>query len=383
MANSSNAPKISVIIPTYNVAPYLRQCMDSVVNQSLRDIEILCVNDGSTDESLSILQEYAKSDERVVLIDKPNSGYGDSMNRGLDIARGEYIAIVEPDDFIALNMYEDLYSKAHELNLDIIKSDFIRFVNDADEMECIPFKICRDGENNQDYDDYYHTVLNCQNDIVPFYFVMNTWSGIYKREFLNKFNIRHNTTPGASFQDNGFWFQTFSLADRMYFVDTVYYMNRRDNPNSSVHSKEKVYAMKHEYDYIRAFLDRNPELKKKFLGVYYLKKFVNYLATTKRIDSTHGLDFLTLFSEEFNAADQAKELDWNLFNIASKRTLLAIMVEPVVYFNNTVMNKAQNQAKRKSSWIKQVFSVRNNSRKTHRVVTIFGIKISFRRKAKV
>ena len=87
-----------------------------------------------------------------------------------------------------------------------------------------------------------------QDDIFPFKFIINTWCGIYKRDFIEKYHIRHNETPGASFQDNGFWFQTFMFAKTAYFMDTPFYMNRRDNPNSSVKNKEKVYAIKNEYD---------------------------------------------------------------------------------------------------------------------------------------
>ena len=106
--------KVSIIIPTYNVEMYLVECMESVVNQTLKDIEIICINDGSTDGSLEILKSYAQKDDRIVLVDKENGGYGIGMNIGLDKATGEYIGIVEPDDFIPLNMYSDLYEKAVE-----------------------------------------------------------------------------------------------------------------------------------------------------------------------------------------------------------------------------------------------------------------------------
>ena len=99
-------PKVSIIIPTYNVEDYLRECMESVVRQTLHDIEIICINDGSTDGSLKILQEYAQKDSRIVLVDKMNEGYGVGMNIGLDKATGEYVGIVEPDDFVPLSMYE-------------------------------------------------------------------------------------------------------------------------------------------------------------------------------------------------------------------------------------------------------------------------------------
>ena len=119
--------KVSIIIPTYNVEMYLVECMDSVVNQTLKDIEIICINDGSTDSSLEILKGYAEKDDRIIIVDKENGGYGIGMNIGLDKATGEYIGIVEPDDFVPLNMYEELYNKAVENDLDLVKADFYRF----------------------------------------------------------------------------------------------------------------------------------------------------------------------------------------------------------------------------------------------------------------
>ena len=116
--------KVSIIIPTYNVEMYLVECMDSVVNQTLKDIEIICINDGSTDSSLEILKGYAEKDDRIIIVDKENGGYGIGMNIGLDKATGEYIGIVEPDDFVPLNMYEELYNKAVENDLDLVKADF-------------------------------------------------------------------------------------------------------------------------------------------------------------------------------------------------------------------------------------------------------------------
>ena len=122
--------KVSVIIPVYNVEEYLEECMESVIHQTLKEIEILCVNDGSTDHSLQILEQYAKKDDRIRIISQENSGYGKAMNCGLDAATGEYIGIVEPDDYVPLNMYEDLYGKAKEEKLDFVKADFYRFTTE-------------------------------------------------------------------------------------------------------------------------------------------------------------------------------------------------------------------------------------------------------------
>jgi len=119
-------PRISIIIPIYNVNKYLRECLDSIINQTLKTIEIICVNDGSTDNSLEIIKEYIY-DNRIIIINKNNSGYGDSMNQGLNIASGEYIGIVESDDFIDINMFENLYKITKKGDIDIIRSNFYLF----------------------------------------------------------------------------------------------------------------------------------------------------------------------------------------------------------------------------------------------------------------
>ena len=118
------SPKVTVVVPIYNVEKYLRQCLDSIVNQTLKDIEIICVDDGSTDSSPQIIQEYMDKDSRVKVITKPNSGYGNSMNRGFDMAEGEYIGIVESDDYADPEMFEEMYNVASSNQLDVVKSGF-------------------------------------------------------------------------------------------------------------------------------------------------------------------------------------------------------------------------------------------------------------------
>ncbi len=112
-------PKVSVIIPVYNVEQYLRQCLDSVVNQTLKDIEIICVNDGSEDDSLSILTEYAAKDKRMIVLNQENRGAGAARNRGLKMAKGKYLSFLDADDFFELNMLKEAYSRCKKENADI------------------------------------------------------------------------------------------------------------------------------------------------------------------------------------------------------------------------------------------------------------------------
>ena len=354
-------PKVSIVIPTYNVESYLRECLDSVVNQTLKDIEIICVNDGSTDNSLQIIQEYAAKDYRIKVIDKPNSGYGHSMNVGIDNATGEYLGIVEPDDYVELNMYETLYNKAKELDLDFIKSDFCRFVGDSENRKFTYNRLDRTGN-------YYNKIVNIQDDLKPFYFIMNTWSGIYNLSFLRKYNIRHNETPGAAFQDNGFWFQTFMNSTKAYFLDQPFYMNRRDNPNSSVKNKAKVYCMCEEYDYIRNIIDKNSDFEK-FIPVYQCMRYRNYIFTLNRIDNKFKKEFIKKFSKDFKLAMQNNEIDKSLFGDREYQNLELIINNPDKFYRKHLQ---------KLSLFEKIFSVKNKG--IHKIITILGVKIKLKNK---
>lgn len=284
-------PKVSIIVPTYNVAEYLDQCITSLINQTLKDIEIIAINDGSTDNSLEILKHYAEKDSRIKIIDKENGGYGIGMNIGLDNCTGDYVGILEPDDYVKTSMYGDLYELAEKYDLDLIKADFCRFVHD------------KYGKQVNQYNALWGTRACITGSLIPakepivFKFIMNTWSGIYKRSFLVENGIRHHETPGASFQDNGFWFKTFCYAKKMYFVDRPYYMNRRDNPNSSVHNRAKVYCMNDEYLYIHDFLNEHPEFKERYIGYFSFKRFHNYISSYYRIGDEFKDEYLERFPE--------------------------------------------------------------------------------------
>ena len=225
--------KISIIIPVYNVEKYLHQCIDSVINQTLKDIEIICVNDGSTDNSLNILNEYAKNDTRIRIINKKNSGYGDSMNKGIDVATGEYIGFVESDDFASLNMFEELYNLAKEFDAEVVRSNWYRYKEDSSNKESTNLYIDIPKNciiNPIEYKDLYivHTLIA---------------SAIYSRKYLNEFNIRFLPTPGASYQDTSFEAKTIMTANRIIVTNESFYNYRIDNPNSSVKQTGKVFCI--------------------------------------------------------------------------------------------------------------------------------------------
>lgn len=329
--------KVSIIIPVYNVERYLAECMESVVTQTLRDIEIICVNDGSTDGSFKILKEYEKRDKRVTLISQENRGYGYAMNRGIMHASGEYIGIVEPDDYIVPDMYQELYQTAKNNELDFVKADFYRFTTEPD-GECGLIY----NHLSPDPDDY-NKVFNPGKCPEALRFIMNTWSGIYRREFLEKYGIRHHETPGASFQDNGFWIQTFVYGERAMIVDKPYYRNRRDNPDSSVNSREKVYCINIEYDYIRGLLMKMPEVWERFKYMYWFKKYHNYMGTLWRIKEEYQREYVIRFSEELKRGIALGELKREVFSDMAWSHIESMTENPEQYYICRVYAKSVDE----------------------------------------
>lgn len=316
---------VSVIIPTYNVEKYLRQCMDSVVNQTLKNIEIICVNDGSTDGCKEILDEYAQKDSRIKVIHKANAGYGAAMNDGIKSATGEYIGIVEPDDYIEIGMFETLYKAAKQNDLDIVKSDFYRFTGSGKSLEKTYNYVAREKEN-------YNRVIDPKEEKNSFRFIMNTWSGIYRRSFIIENEIFHNETPGASFQDNGFYFKGFCNAKRLMILDKAFYMNRRDNPGSSVANREKVYCGNTEYEMIYQYLTDHKELYDNFIDVFMIKKYHTYIFNLKRIASHFRKEYLHRFSEEFRASMEKGELKQSVFTVTEWNNLMNIIRDADEYY---------------------------------------------------
>ena len=283
-------PKVSIVVPTFNVEDYLCECLDSLVNQTLEDIEIICVDDGSTDNSPQILREYAGKDNRIKIITKKNSGYGNTMNVGIKAATGVYLGIVEPDDYVSINMYKELSELADEVGADILKADFYRFVKENERVVRTYNQLTKNA-------DFYNRLIDPAKEQTVFKFIMNTWSGIYRLSFIKEHGIYHNETPGASFQDNGFWFQGFCLSHKVYFYDKPYYMNRRDNPNSSVKNKNKVFCANIEYEFIKSFL-KDHDIYETFKNVYVMKLWHNCWFTYNRIANEFKLPYLKKISRD-------------------------------------------------------------------------------------
>ena len=229
-------PKVSVIMPSLNVAPYIRECMDSVTGQTLPDMEILCVDAGSTDGTWEILEEYAWKDKRIKLIKSCQKSYGYQMNLGLREASGEYIGIVETDDYVLPEMFGELYAYAKEKSADFVKADFDIFTATQDgERLFLKFT------TGKYHDVRYDTVFSCEDYMKSGRTIdIFIWNGIYRKEFLRENQILFQETPGAAFQDCGFRYQVALCVKRGFFVKNSYYRYRRDNINSSTYNNKSV-----------------------------------------------------------------------------------------------------------------------------------------------
>lgn len=282
-------PKLSVLVPIYNVEKYLDECLASLVNQTLKDIEIICINDGSTDGSTKIIQRYAKKYPNFTVINKQNSGYGDSMNQGLKKATGEYIGIVESDDFIEPNAFEELYELAKKNSADIVKANYFYHSETGDKIH----EVAKNQKLN--------TPLSIADAPSILLEEPGIWSAIYRRDFLNANKICFRTTPGASYQDTGFHFKSFCAAKRIVYTKKAYLHYRTDNANSSVKSLEKVNYVVEEYADIEKYI-KNLSLPTEVISYLQVAKFGAYHWNLQRLSKPLAIKFTSTIKREFSAA---------------------------------------------------------------------------------
>ena len=335
-------PKISVLVPIYNVEQYLRECLYSLVSQTLTDIEIICINDGSTDSSLEIIEEYAQQDSRIKIIDKPNSGYGASMNLGISAATGEYIGIVEPDDFVKHEMYSKLYEIAKKNDADVVKSDYYENhtkINIIKKAGLISSKVADQVINIYSYPELVR--------IQP-----SLWTAIYKRAFLAKNNILFLETPGASYQDTSFTFKAMAMAERVVLTPKAYVYYRMDNENSSVNSTSKVYMVNQEFDEISKFLDSNTDIKKQINTEKLIKQHITYMWNLTRIDKNFEKEYIDVFSKTFKEYYVLKEIKKEFFKKIDKKDFFLLINNPEQFYKNLdkVLRSEQNRLNRRKKF---------------------------------
>lgn len=313
------APKVSVLVPICNVERYLEECLDSLAAQSFTDFEVLCINDGSTDGSRAIIQSYMDADERFRVIDKPNSGYGASMNMGLANAIGEYIAILESDDFFEPNALELLVDAAERNQSDVVKADFYLYWSTPQERDEL-FRIVDEQEVGR--------TMRPIDDLAIFFRKPSIWSALYRSSFLRDNGIDFLETPGASYQDAGFNFKVWASAARATFIADPILHYRQDNEKSSVNSAAKVYCVCDEYASMTSFVNDRLDGDQRLMGILECMKFDSYMWNYDRLSGDLRGDFIVRTSSEF-ADDLDKGLvDFRLFDPWAAADLRLLASDP-------------------------------------------------------
>ncbi len=356
----SSLPKVSVVVPAYKMEAFLPQCLDSILAQTLEDIEVIIVDEGDLDECRAIINEYERKDCRIKTIHEKNGGYGASMNKGIALASGEYIGIVEADDYIDNKMFDDLYNLAKGNDADIVKSDFY-YHTTAKNQSRKAGKIAKYKANK---------IINVKEDSSILRIQPSIWSAIYKRTFLLENDIRFLETKGGSYQDTSFAFKALSLAKRVLLTPKAYLHYRIDNENSSVNNKGKVYAICDEYKEIDDFIKKYPELKEFINSERLLNQYYAYVWNLKRIDEQFRGEFIEKFSEEFVEFHKNNDLSEKFYKKIGKNVVENLLNNKEDFSEHIgkliVKDKVRNERNKS-------FSVRINSSRIS--IVLFGKQI--------
>ena len=311
-------PLVSVLVPCYNVERYVDECLSSLAAQTLRDAEFICIDDGSTDSTPEIIARYVEADPRFRVITKPNSGYGASMNRGLDEARGTYIGILESDDFCEPNTFERLVGVAKSMDAQVVKANFWFYHSGKTPPNKFNELVKPDDPS----------VVSPRSFHEIFWYMPCIWSALYRRDFLDRNGIRFLETPGASYQDTSFTFKVWALASRVALRTEAFVHYRQDNEASSINSKGKVFTICGEFEEIERFLGEHPELAD-LKPVEVRQKFESYIWNYWRLSGELRTDFLVRFYEEFGLEEALGTIDFEMFPPWSEADLRQLLNDPV------------------------------------------------------
>ncbi|OON90149.1 MAG: hypothetical protein ATN32_04720 [Candidatus Epulonipiscium fishelsonii] len=237
--------KISVIIPVYNVEKYLEQCLNSVINQTLQDLEIIIVNDGSTDNSLSICREYAKQDKRIRLINKQNGGCASARQCGLKLATSKYVGFIDPDDFIDHSMYEKLFNKTVYADYDMIYCGFYKYYNNTGKKIKVEENLNAPWSNGVYEKKYINRLINEPIGI---------WRAIYKLEVIKKNDIKFYKSI-KQYDDLPFRIEMLTFIKSIISVPEYLYFYRLEREGQDVAIKDKrLFVFKKIFRKIDKFL---------------------------------------------------------------------------------------------------------------------------------
>lgn len=311
-------PKISIIVPIYNVENYLSRCLDSLLTQEYEDFEVIAINDGSTDNSLTILQEYAEKDHRICIIDKENNGVSSARNDGLSQAKGEYIGFVDPDDWIEPQMYKDMLKIAEEDHIDIVMCSYIREFGTHSKEKTFALPERSTYYNDDVHKKIMRRLVGPLNEEVANPELLDAWgtvwSKLYRAEVIKNNNLQFvDLREIGSNEDTLFNIHASYYAKSFVFFNKPYYHYWRANDTSitSKHNPNLVSQFGKLYSKMESFLNE------KKLGIEYK------IALSNRISlNTLGLGLNTISrGNNHSVIKQVNDIKVLLNNKLIKRSL--------------------------------------------------------------
>ncbi len=264
---------VSIVVPVYNVEKYLKRCIDSIINQSYNNIEILLVDDGATDSSGLICDEYEKKDSRIKTIHKKNGGLSDARNKGIDQANGKYICFVDSDDWIEKSMIYDLIKEVKKTNSDIAICGRYRSYEDRDK-EIEKYQKYPEKENFDNVDGLKYLMSFCGYDM-----------SVCDKMFLTELFKEVRFPFGKTCEDSFTTYKVFSLAKRICYLDkqlyNYYYRPNSISRNSDV-NETVITAGKEQYDFINKEFPQNINEASSFLITAYMSVYNEYIKRDKK-----------------------------------------------------------------------------------------------------
>ena len=308
MPHKQTAPQVSVVVPIYKVEKYLRQCVDSILAQTLADIEIILVDDGSPDACPAIVDEYAAQDPRIIAIHQPNGGYGKAVNTGVARASAPYIGIIESDDWVEPDMYEKLFLCARETGVDVAKCMFWKYDSTAPagEQDTVWMPKMQDLRLAPD-------TPFAPTDWPPlFFYHASLWSNLYRAEFLKQ--IPFIESPGSAYQDFPFIMEVYARAKTIAIVKQplLHYRMEAGQNSSSMSRDRRLLRMPAMTLAARQVLIHHKLLHTVREAFYYHAYLAN-IGFLESIQEAFRQEYFDALHEIFEPLHKDKSFTWKFF----------------------------------------------------------------------
>lgn len=316
---------VSIIIPVYNVQEYLSVCLDSVIKQTIQNKEIIVVNDGSTDRCFEILTEYKRIYPEIIIINQENSGISATRNAGLKASSGKYIAFVDSDDFIELNMFEKMYESAKRENADIVICNYILYNEKLNDKKI-------EGNDKEGHIDKVEVLKKfLLNDIKGY-----VWNKIHKRELFTSNNI--SFPDYIVCEDTPVAFLLLANSEKIYLMnEPLYYYRQRESSLTRTFSIKSMQDMIDGCYIMRDYINKELLLYAELVDYYRVymiktlwaihnKYFIQYCETGEKRDYT---DFKKIVSEEIDNLKISEIICSN--NLTRKEKVNALLIKTKTY----------------------------------------------------